>query len=251
MANFAEKLKLLERKKQEYRERLAALPEKQQKAVEDEVWHQASRLSASIGFETAQKPEVRSAQFGLEKAFETVRNLEKNEEITPALLMDLHQFVLGDEDPLNAGQYRRMSARWNNSTMIMSNWASIPTLVNRLCDNINSNGDMGFYTPEQRHPALKGLSHHPVIRAIETCYSTVVTHPFADANKRMARLNTALVLSRANYIPMAIYDKRSFVENVEDYCQTHQPHNFVRMMLTQMDHTYDQAFVSLKLRERD
>ena len=250
MAGFSEKLKQLEERKRAYRERLAALSPDRQKAVTDDVWTEASRLAPSLSREGAQKPAVMEAQEKLSQAFDMVRTFGKNEEVTPAFLMDLHYVLLKDADRWNAGCYRRTAARWNNSTMIMSNWASIPSLVNRMCDQINANGDMGFYATDRTNEQLKKMAHNPVMRAIEACYGTIATHPFADANKRIARLNMALILSRANHIPLTISNKQDFVRSVENYCATHQPYQFVRTMLKQMDDSYDMAFHFLTKQER-
>ena len=134
MASFSEKLKMLEERKRAYRQRLAALTPEKQKAVTDEVWAEAAGLAPSLTKTDAQKSAVIEAQQKLAQAFGMVRALGRNEEVTPAFMMDLHYVLLKDVDRWNAGHYRRTVARWNNSTMIMSNWASIPSLMNRLSD---------------------------------------------------------------------------------------------------------------------
>ena len=250
MVGFFEKLKLLEERKRAYRERLSALSPEKQRAVEDDVWAEAAGLASFLSPDSRQKATVLEAQQKLSQAFGMVRSFGKNEEVTPAFMMDLHYLLLKDADKWNAGRYRRTAARWNGSTMIMSNWASIPSLMNHLCDNINANGDTSFYASDRTNDQLRKMAHNPVIRAIEAGYSTIATHPFADANKRIARLNMALILSRANHIPLTIHNKQDFVRGVENYCATHQPHQFVRTMLKQMDDSYDTAFHFLRKQER-
>lgn len=178
-----------------------------------------------------------------------VRSLGKNVPISSDLMAEIHHVMLRHEDPWNAGRFRRLPARWKNSTVILSNYAAIPMLVDRLCEHMNTGAPTGFYHEEQRNTQLRSLAYHPIIRAAETYYSTIITHPFSDANKRIARLNMAFVLSQANYIPMIVSDKSECVKGVENYFQTRQPHCFVRGMLKQIDQSYDLAFHELKKQE--
>ena len=249
MQSFEEKIRLLEQKKQEYRRRLLALKPSARKAVEDTIWEEASDLAPFMSGFDKRKPEVQLAQKGLMEAFEKIRNLGKNVPISPELMSEIHHIMLRYEDPWNAGRFRRLPARWKNSTVILSNYAAVPMLTERLCDNINTGAPTGFYHEEQRNAQLRSLAYHPIVRAIETYYSTVITHPFGDANKRVARLNMALVLSRANHIPMIVSDKKECVAGVEDYYKTRQPYGFIRTMLKQIDRSYDTAFHELKKQE--
>lgn len=249
MRSFEEKIRLLEQKKQEYRRRLSALKPGAQKAVEDAVWDDAAGLTPFMSVFDKRKPKVQLAQKGLSEAFQKIRQLGKNAPISPELMAEIHHIMLRYDDPWAAGRFRRLPARWKNSTVILSNYAAVPMLTERLCDNINTGEPTGFYHEEQRNAQLRSLAYHPIIRAIETYYSTIITHPFGDANKRMARLNMALVLSRANHIPMIVSDKQECVAGVEDYFKTRQPYGFIRTMLKQIDRSYDTAFHELKKQE--
>ena len=249
MRGFEEKIKILEQKKQEYRRRLQALSPSAQKAVEDAIWEDASDIAPFMSCFDRRKTKVQFAQKGLLEAFQKVRNLGKNVPISPELMSEIHHTMLRYEDPWNAGRFRRLPARWKNSTVILSNYASVPMLTERLCNNINTGAPTGFYHEEQRNLQLRSLAYHPIIRAIEAYYSTIITHPFGDANKRVARLNMALILSRANHIPMIVSDKKECVAGVENYFKTRQPHGFIRTMLKQIDRSYDTAFHELKKQE--
>ena len=249
MPSFEEKIRLLEQKKREYRERLTALRPEQQKAVEDAVWEDAASLVPFMSIYKVRKDNFKPAQQGLLEAFQMIRGMGKNIPISPELMADIHHTMLKYEDPWNAGRFRKLPARWKNSTIILSNYAAVPMLTERLCEHINTGAPTGFYHDEQRNPQLRSLAYHPLIRVIEAYYSTIITHPFGDANKRMARLNMAFVLARSHYIPMIVSDKKECVAGVEDYFKTRQPHRFIRTMFKQIDQSYDLAFHELKKQE--
>jgi len=249
MIGFDEKIKRIEARKKEYRERLMALEPEEQEKVETRVWAHAAAVSQVIGPWERRKPAVLKVQEGLNRAFEQVRHFPVQEEVSPAFLMDLHWDMTKEDDPWNAGRYRRTVARWNNSTMIMSNWQSIPSLMDKLCQNMMSKQPMGFYHEDQKNQQLRKMAYHPLVRAMDAYYRTIVTHPFADANKRVGRAVMALMLRKEKYVPMAIYHKQQCVSAVEDYCATHQPYQFYRVMMKEMDETYDMAFHFLKCQE--
>lgn len=245
---FEQRLKRLEQCKREYRERLANLPRQQQKIVEDGIWAEASELTF-IPHNTRQAFTTIPAQTDLVRAFQSVRHLPKNTEITSVLIANLHQMIERQEAPYFAGHYRHMKARWNGTAIAFANYAKVPDLIDKISNSINNNTAPFFYEEEKRK-GLGKLAYHPVMRAIETGYSIIATHPFPDANKRVMRAVISLVLTRAGHIPIILHNKQAFINGVINYNATHQPHTFVRHMIGEMEKSYQIAFDHLRAQER-
>ena len=144
-------------------------------------------------------------------------------------------------NPNVIGHWRQVRAHWLNSTMIMSNWSSIPYLMDNLVQGINTHQVPAYYWTELPNRQFQRFARHPVMEAIEANYNTISIHPFEDGNKRTARLVTAWILKRAGHIPLTVYNREEYINEIETYYNTRQPHGFYEFLLDQMHQTYDEA----------
>ena len=224
-------------------------------SLEQETWERAA-VSYSDGKrvrDAAQRTMLIKERQGTLQAFETVR-LNMQASNTPNLtvpeIMDWQKQMLEATEPHAVGQFRHGRAYWLLSTMIFSNWEKIPYLMDRLVDGINKQHVPAFYWEEKPNKDFQDVSRHPVVNAIEANYNLVAIHPFQDGNKRTARLLTAWVLGRNEYIPLCIHDPATYVDCIELYNQTRSPHSFYGFLFDEMQTSYDDAIKAVKAMEK-
>ncbi|SFV89269.1 hypothetical protein MNB_SUP05-SYMBIONT-5-258 [hydrothermal vent metagenome] len=140
----------------------------------------------------------------------------KNDDLTPKLILELHQIVTdGTMDTLaDSGRLRI-----NNEIKVVDNrtgedlhsppdYKTLPDRLKRLCDFANGN------TPD--------YFIHPVIRAIIVHFALVYDHPFTDGNGRTTRALFYWVVLKNNYwlfqyITLSTYIKEAHAQYGESF----------------------------------
>ena len=249
MINLTSQLSKIEEQKKLYR--ILLNKSRHQSELKNQVWYNAAELASSfdltIGADSALLQERNRK--GLLEAFQTIR-------FSPKICLDLsfiktvHAQALAFSNPCQGGVFRRMRARWLNSSMVVSNWEKIPWLMEGLVDGINQEHIPAFYWEEHPNILFQKFAHYPVMQAIESNYNTVAIHPFADGNKRAARLVSAWILDKYGHIPLSIYDREAYLLGVENYYRTREPQLLYAVMFDQMRKSYDHAICDIKAMEK-
>jgi len=109
--------------------------------------------------------------------------VQKKEELTLRVLMEIHYLVLKGIDRINAGKYRSVPVRISGS----SHMPPQPYLVDKLMEDY-----LIHYDQQKGHL-------HPVILAAEMHERLASIHPFIDGNGRTSRLVMNLILLQNGY----------------------------------------------------
>lgn len=120
------------------------------------------------------------------KAFDYIVSL-KDAEITSyeAVILKIHELILNGINDADKGKYRDVRVRIADSNAVLPNPLKVPDLMNNFCKMLDRREDT-------------------ILKAVEAHYKLVEIHPFIDGNGRTARLLMALILLRANIIPLII-----------------------------------------------
>jgi len=135
------------------------------------------------------------------KAYEYIRDLrlDKVEDITERIILDIHAIILRNIDTMNAGIYRNVAVRIAGSTVVLPNPLKVPELMKAFIVRLQKSG------------------RNAVETAIDAHFRLVSIHPFTDGNGRVARLLMNLILMAAGY-PSAIIrkeDRKQYIETIE------------------------------------
>ncbi len=186
-----------------------------------------------------------------------VKSLESGQkDLSVEFIQELHKHLLTPVEPDKAGHWRRLPARWKNSTMIVSNYHKIPQLMDELVDGFNQNAVPAFYWEERPNLEYQALSYHPIMQAIQVNYDIVSIHPFADGNKRVAKLVSNWILMRSGFAPIAIKNREQYIKGVENYFNTRDPVEFHDAMFQEIEQSHRETiqeidkFVELKQEPR-
>ncbi|HEV2739994.1 MAG TPA: Fic family protein [Candidatus Elarobacter sp.] len=121
--------------------------------------------------------------------------------LTPRVLLDIHQIVVGDDEAAWGGRIRD-DARFIRGSMY------VPPSARRASEML----DEVFDDYAERRD-----SEHPVVLAADLHFGIVHVHPFKDGNGRTARLAMNLHLLQNGYPPLAITpsEKAEYIETLE------------------------------------
>ena len=124
----------------------------------------------------------------------------KNNKITEADILKIHEIILSGIDKQNAGFYRNVSVRISGSNVVLPNSKKVPDLMNEFCLWL-----------------LKKPNIHLVEFASEAHYRLVTIHPFIDGNGRTARLLMNMILMINGYPPAIIrkQDRLIYINSLE------------------------------------
>lgn len=146
-------------------------------------------------------------------------NKHKNNDLTPNLILELHQIVTDStmDIPADAGRLRM-----NNEIKVVDNhtgenlhippdYKTLPNRLKTLCNFANNN------TPD--------YFIHPVIRAIIVHFALAYDHPFTDGNGRTTRALFYWVALKNNYwlfqyITLSTYIKEAHTQYGESFLMT-------------------------------
>ena len=119
----------------------------------------------------------------LGEAFDYLRELvHRDQVIRERDIRDLHKLLIGDDEELGPGQYRKVGVIISGSEHRPPEPLAVPGLVAELVEWINRNGD-------QDPIFLATLAHHQL----------AAIHPFKDGNGRVSRLLMNLILMQKGY----------------------------------------------------
>jgi Fic family protein len=129
------------------------------------------------------------------------RLVDEGTVLTPRVLLDIHQVVVGDDEAAWGGRIRD-DARFIRGSMY------VPPSARRASDML----DDVFEDYRKRRD-----TEHPVVLAADLHFGIVHVHPFKDGNGRTARLAMNLQLLRTGYPPLAIMppEKPEYIETLE------------------------------------
>jgi Fic family protein len=121
--------------------------------------------------------------------------------LTPRVLLDIHQIVVGDNEAGWGGRIRD-DARFITGSMY------VPPSARRASEML----DEVF-----EDYARRGDTEHPVVLAADLHFGIVHVHPFKDGNGRTARLAMNLHLLQSGYPPLAIMppEKPEYIDALE------------------------------------
>ncbi|MCU0444790.1 MAG: Fic family protein [Microscillaceae bacterium] len=128
-------------------------------------------------------------------AYQYIKKIvEQKQELTENVICTIHETILKNIIPEEAGIYRRVAVRITGTTYTPPNYLKVPQLMADMLDYYELNKNT-------LHPILLATYMHERILSI---------HPFVDGNGRTARLVYNLILL-ANGFPLAIVkgDKRT------------------------------------------
>ena len=132
------------------------------------------------------------------KAFDYIVSL-KDAEITSyeAVILKIHELILNGINDADKGKYRSVRVRIAGSNAILPNPLKVPDLMSDFCKMLDCREDT-------------------ILKAIEAHYKLVEIHPFIDGNGRTARLLMALILLRANIIPLIIQprERKRYLDSI-------------------------------------
>lgn len=165
----------------------------------------------------------------------------RDKKLSVDFVKELHAILLGSTNPEAAGKWRDMPARWLNSTMIVSNYRKIEPLINDTVNGFNEKMVPAFFWDEYPSSEYQSFSAHPIMQALQINYNIVSIHPFADGNKRLARLLTNFVLMGNGYAPMTIHDRGGYISGIENYFITRKPDRFYDVMFKELENSHYDA----------
>jgi len=121
--------------------------------------------------------------------------------LTPRVLLDIHQIVVGDDEAAWGGRIRD-DARFIRGSMYVHPSAR---RASEMLDEVFE--DYG----------KRRETEHPVFLAADLHFGIVHVHPFKDGNGRTARLAMNLHLLQSGYPPLAIMppEKPEYIETLE------------------------------------
>ncbi|WXU00500.1 MAG: hypothetical protein Ctma_1223 [Catillopecten margaritatus gill symbiont] len=139
----------------------------------------------------------------------------KTDDLTPALILELHQIVTDGtmDNPADSGRFRQ-----DNEIVVQSStgdvlhnppdFQSLPDRMKVLCDFANGNSPDYFI--------------HPIIRAIVVHFALAYDHPFADGNGRTTRALFYWVILKNNYwlfqyVTLSTYIKKAQIQYGESF----------------------------------
>ena len=191
---------------------------------------------------------VNQARMGSVDAYECMneRLNAGDKTISVDFIRDLHTLLLGSLRPQDAGQWRDMPARWLNSTMIVSNYRKIEPLIHDTVNGFNEKMVPAFFWDEYPNSDYQSFAAHPIMQAIQINYNIVSIHPFADGNKRIARLLTNFALMSGGYAPMTIHRREDYISGIENYFTTRQPHQFYDAMFAEIETSHYDAIQEIE-----
>ena len=251
MLNLAQSLAAIDKQRKCYR--ILLNKSRYKKDLQKADWQRAAALFKVSGTKNSHaKPDHEFAQDcqGTLQAFENARQNVGKSALSVTDIMVWHFQMLGKTAPYAVGQFRHDRAHWLLSTMIFANWERIPYLMDRLVSCVNKQHIPAIYWKERPDKQFQDASTHPMITAIEANYNLVAIHPFQDGNKRTARLLSAWVLGRRDYVPLCIHDSATYIDCIELYANTQHPHSLYGFMLDEMQQSYDDAINEARRMEK-
>jgi len=154
----------------------------------------------------------------------TLAGAKTRAQLTKSDLLDLHRILQDKIDRTNAGKFRNVSL----------NLPHLPNLPDPT--KIESTIDQFFGW-------LAGATDHPVQVAFVAQAKMVAIHPFLDANGRVARLFTNLLLMQAGYPPALIStnQKDGYFKGLRDAAAGRSDSFYLEVMGTALNHSLDEA----------
>jgi Fic family protein len=133
------------------------------------------------------------------------------------VILKIHELILNGINDAEKGKYRDVRVRIAGSNAVLPNPLRVPDLMNNVCKILDFREDT-------------------IMKAIEAHYKLVEIHPFIDGNGRTARLLMALILLRANVIPIIIQprERKRYLDSINKRNVNGYTFQYYKYMLKQL-----------------